>query len=95
MSKTIAIRVKNVLPYTLHQDRYIGETVRSIFDIMRFTDTENVPGILIFIDFKTAFDTLEWSYFLRCLNAFNFGFDFINWVKTFYQNIQSCTINNG
>ena len=32
---------------------------------------------------------------MRCLNAFNFGSDFINWVKTFYQNIQSCTINNG
>ena len=102
MSNTIAIRVKNVLPYIIHQnqtgyvkDRYIGETVRSIFDIMEFADTENVPGILIFIDFKKAFDTLEWSYLLRCLNAFNFGSDFINWVKTFYQNIQSCTINNG
>ena len=103
MSKTIAIRVKNVFPYIIHQnqtgyvkDRYIGETVRSIFDIMEFTDTENVPGILIFIDFKKAFNTLEWSYMylLRCLNAFNFGSDFINWVKT-YQNIHSCTINNG
>ena len=102
MSKTIAIRVKNVLPYIIHQnqtgyvkDRYIGETVRSIFDVMAFTDTENVPDLLIFIDFKKAFDTLQWSYLLRCLNAFNFGSDFINWVKTFYQNIQSCTINNG
>ena len=41
MSKVIAVRIKNVLPYIIHhnqtgfiKDRYIGETVRSIFDIM-------------------------------------------------------------
>ena len=26
--------------------------MRSTFDIMEFTDSENIPGILIFIDFK-------------------------------------------
>ena len=41
------------------KDRYIGETVRSILGVMEFTDKENIPGILIFIDFKKAFDTLE------------------------------------
>ena len=29
------------------------------------------------------------------MKAFNFGPDLINWVRTFYQNIQSCVINNG
>ena len=69
--------------------------MRSIFDIMEFTDNENIPGILIFIDFRKAFDTLEWHYLFSCLKAFNFGPDLINWVRTFYQNIQSCAINNG
>ena len=102
ISKVIAARVKNVLPSIIHhnqtgyvKDRYIGETVRSIFDIMEFTDYENIPGILIFIDFRKAFDTLEWRYLFSCLKAFNFGPDLINWVRTFYQNIQSYVINNG
>ena len=102
ISKVIAVRVKNVLPNIIHhnqtgyvKDRYIGETVRSIFDIMEFTDTENTPDILIFIDFKKAFDTVEWHYLFDCLKAFNFGPDLINWVKTFYRNIESCVINNG
>ena len=30
-----------------------------------------------------------------CLEAFNFGPDLSRWVKTFYENIQSCIINNG
>ena len=43
ISKVIAARVKNVLPSIIHhnqtgyvKDRYIGETVRSIFDVMEF-----------------------------------------------------------
>ena len=69
ISKVIAVRVKNVLPSIIHhnqtgyvKDRYIGETVRSIFDIMEFTDPENIPGILIFIHFEKAFDTVKWHY---------------------------------
>ena len=77
------------------KDRHIGETVRSIFDIMEFTDNGNIPGILIFIGFKKAFDTVKWHYLFDCLQAFNFGPDLINWVKTFHRNIESCVINNG
>ena len=80
MSKVIATRIKNVLPSIVHlnqtgfiKDRYIGETVRSIFDIMDFTVEENIPGLLIFIDFQKAFDSLEWNFLLRCLESFNFG----------------------
>jgi mannosylglycoprotein endo-beta-mannosidase len=62
---------------------------------MEFTDKENIPGILIFIDFRKAFDILEWHYLFSCLKAFNFGPHLIHWVRTFYQNIQSCVISNG
>ena len=58
-------------------------------------DKENIPGILIFIDFQKALDSLEWNYLFCCLEAFNFGPMFIHWVETFYHNIQSCVINNG
>ncbi|KAL9982663.1 hypothetical protein ACROYT_G004734 [Oculina patagonica] len=102
MSKVIASRIKNVLPEIIHhnqtgyvKDRFIGETIRSIYDVMDYTVEENIPGLMIFIDFKKAFDSVEWDFLLKCLEAFNFGPDFIRWVKTFYKNIQSCTINNG
>ena len=104
MSKVIATRLQNVLPQIIHHNQtgfvkdrymYIGETVRSIFDIMDFTAEENFPGLMIFIDFQKAFDTIEWCYLQRCLESFNFGPEFIRWVMTFYNNIQSCVINNG
>ena len=60
------------------KDRYIGETVRSIFDIMDYTENKNIPGLLIFIDFRIAFDTLEWNLLFSCLDVFNFGRDFFS-----------------
>ena len=102
MSKVIATRIKNVLPNIIHhnqtgyvKDRYIGETIRSVFDIMDFTAKKSIPGLMIFIDFEKAFDNVEWEFLRYCLESFNFGPDFIHWVKTFYRNIQSCVINNG
>ena len=102
MSKDIATRIKNVLPNIILynqtgfiEDRYIGETVRSIFDIMDFTAKQDIPGLLIFIDFRKAFDSLERNFLQRCLESFNFGPNFIRWLMNFHKNIQSCVINNG
>ena len=102
MSKVIAARVKKVLPSIIHynqtgyvKDRFIGEAMRSIFDIMDFTAKENIPGLLLFIDFQKAFDSVEWEFLIEGLKKINFGRDFLQWVKTFYNSIQSCVINNG
>ena len=102
MSKVIAARVKKVLPSIIHynqtgyvKDRFIGEAMRSIVDIMDFTDKENIPGSLLFIDFQKAFDSVEWEFLIESLKKFNFGRDFLQWMKTFYNIIQSCFINNG
>ena len=62
---------------------------------MDLTDKENMPGLLIFIDFEKAFDSLEWNFLYNCLDVFNFGPNFKRWIKTFYANIKSCVVNNG
>ena len=62
---------------------------------MDYTRIKNLPGILLFIDFEKAFDSLEWTFLEKCLNQFGFGPDFIRWVNIFYKDIQSCVINNG
>ena len=102
ISKVIANRIKRVLPSIIHhnqtgyiKDRFIGETVRSILDVMDFSKKEDLPGLLIFIDFQKAFDTLEWNFLSQCLSSFNFGPDFMRCIRTFYKSIQSCVINNG
>ena len=50
---------------------------------------------MIFVDFQKAFDTVLWCYLQHCLEPFNFGPEFIRWVMTFYNKVQSCVICNG
>ena len=54
-----------------------------------------IPGLLLFIDFEKAFDTIEWNFMRKVLEHFGFGCSLINWVNLFYSDIQSCIINNG
>ena len=101
-SKAIATRIVKILPEIIHSNqtgyvsgRYIGEAARSILDVMEYTKTVNIPGILLFIDFEKALDSLEWNFMFKCLETFGFGHSLIRWVETFDSNISSCIINNG
>ena len=40
--------------------RSIGENVRLIDRIITYAESQNTPGILLFIDFEKTFDTSEW-----------------------------------
>ena len=74
VTKAIAIRMERVLPKIIHSSqagyvkgRYIGESIRTITDIMSFTKTQNIPGLAVFLDFEKAFDSMEWNYLQKCL----------------------------
>ena len=63
-SKAIAKRMESLLPRLVHsdqtgfvKDRYIGENIRFISDIMEQTRKDNIPGIFVSLDFSKAFDT--------------------------------------
>ena len=101
-AKAIAKRLEQVLPDLIHPDqtgfvkgRYIGENIRLITDVMEATKTHNLTGILTSLDFRKAFDSLEWPFIMKTLDSFNFGGDIKSWVNTFYLNIESTVINNG
>ncbi len=42
--------------------RYIGENIRLLLDVMEYCDKTNESGILLFLDFQKAFDSLEWKF---------------------------------
>ena len=102
ISKTIASRISNVLPKLIHGDqtgyvkgRYIGQNIRLIQDIMKITSLENLPGMAIFIDFKKAFNSVNWDFLTKVLETFNFGPHIRKWINVLYTDITSCVINNG
>jgi hypothetical protein len=54
-----------------------------MFDLIERAEEENIPGILLLLDFEMAFDTVEWSFLLKTLDCLGFGKDLCSWVKTF------------
>ena len=72
LAKVIATRIGSVLPKLIHPDqtgfikgRFIGQNVRLLNDLLEYTDVQKIPGILLFIDFEKAFDTIEWPFWSR------------------------------
>ena len=95
-------RIKKVIPSIISDDqtayvksRYIGQNIRLIQDIIEHNKINNSSGILMFIDFEKAFDSLEHSFLFETLKKFNFGNDFIKWIKTLYTSSSVCVKNNG
>ena len=77
------------------KDRFIGENLRLIDSVIKYTAAKDIPGLLLFLDFEKAFDSLEWPFIHKTLEHFGFGPTLIKWVKVFYCNIESFILNNG
>ena len=64
-SKAIASRIKTFLPKLISDDqtgflkgRCISENIRLLDIVIKYTEGRKIPGLLLFIDFEKAFDTL-------------------------------------
>ena len=101
IAKSIASRIKKTLKTIINSDqsgyvpdRYIGENINRILNMLELTDNE-MPGILMLVDFQKAYDCLDWEFIDKALKFFNFGESLRSWIKTLYNDISSCTTNNG
>ena len=66
-----------------------------ISDILEHCQNLNIPGIALFLDFKKAFDSIEWDFLIKALETFGFGNMLVKWIKTVYTKPESCVTNNG
>ena len=101
-SSCIANRIKKTLSILIHESqkgfmsgRFIGENIRLLYDIMLYTDINDIPGLLLLIDFEKAFDSISHDFIMQALDYFNFGNDIKAWVKLFYEDAFSCVLVNG
>jgi len=68
-------------------NRYIGDNIRLIYDLISYLYRENKPGLLLCLDFEKAFDSVDWKFMFKVLRAFGFGPDICQWISTFYKDI--------
>lgn len=102
LAKCLALRLKKVIQNLIHpdqtgflKDRFIGDNIRRLLEVMDYYEKENLPGLIFIADFQKAFDTISWNFIYQCLKTYNFGANFIKWIHVLYQNPCSRIINNG
>ena len=102
LTKALAQRLQKVIHKIINPDqvgyikgRYIGENIRIIFDLLTHCEEEKIEAYIAQIDFEKAFDSIEWPFLFKTLEMFNFGDNFIKWIRILYTDIHACVGNNG
>ena len=62
---------------------------------MVYTENENIPGLLVLIDFEKAFDSMSWSFIYKVLQFFGFGNTIIDWVKILNNDFKAAVLQCG
>ena len=99
ISGVIAERINSVLGLIInHQQcgfvkgRYIGECIRTTYDIMEWANNNKKVGLLLLIDFEKAFDSVSFDFIVKALRFFGFKDNIVKWVETLLHNF-TATIN--
>ena len=74
---------------------YIGQNIATIMDLIYFTQDENIPAVVISVDFENTLNTLDWPFMYQCLDKSNFIPLIKQWVKILFTVIKTCVTNNG
>ena len=53
--------------------KYIGSNIRTIADVIHYCETDQLDGILMALDLRNAFNTVELKFVYEALREFNFG----------------------
>lgn len=72
LTKLLAIRLQKVVHKVVKDDqvayiknRYIGENIRTLIDLIQYTNERIVPGVVLLLDFEKAFDSISWNFIRR------------------------------
>ena len=79
-SSIIILSLQTVLPKIIHHNQHayvkgrtINDTIRTMDDILVYTERYGINGKMLAVDFQKAFDSVNRNFLLRTLAAFNFG----------------------
>lgn len=101
-AKCMASRLGGVIPKLVSPDqtgfvagRFIGVNLRNTQDIIDTCSRSEEGGLIVSLDYASAFDTLDRIFLSKALNSCNFGPRFIQWVDLMYSGAKGCVVNNG
>ena len=102
IKKVLANRLKGALQEIIDEDqkgflsnRHIATNIRRVFNLIQYAESEDIPTVIISIDFQKCFDTIEIKSLVAGLKYFGFGLEFVRWTEVIYKNATACVINQG
>ena len=75
--------------------RYIGESIRILYDILFQSYGDQTNSQLLLIDFEKAFDSVSHSFLWNVLQLFGFGPNFVKWCQLLYKDANSRILLHG
>ena len=100
--KAIANRMEPAMKHIIDHDqrgflksRRISSNIRMIFELMNFTERNNISSFILNLDFQKCFDRIEFCAIKGALKFFGFAEYIQNWTDIMYTEYQVNTQNNG
>ena len=76
-------------------ERFIGESTRLVYDLMHHVESDDLPGLLVQIDFEKVFDSISWGFLYQVLEYFAFDKELIEWINLFNNDINAFVLKCG
>jgi exonuclease III len=102
ITKALAIKVSKVLNSIIDKSqtayipgRSVADNLRSNFYMKKYCRQHKIDSVLISLDAKKAFDSVDHKYIENTLKAYGFGEGFVDIFKILYRNITAKILVNG
>jgi exonuclease III len=102
ITKALAMKISKVLDSIIDPTqtayvpgRSVSDNLRSNFFYKKKCEQENQKAVLVSLDAKKAFDSVDHDYIKETLRAYGFGPAFIRVFETLYNNISARVLING
>ena len=76
-------------------NRFIGEVTRTTYDIFHYAKENNLPGMILLIDFEKAFDSVSFKMIDSTLEMFGFGQYYREWIAILLKDFEACINTSG
>jgi hypothetical protein len=101
-TKCLTIRLEPVAARIIHKSqtvfikgRNIMNNVLALHEILHETKLKRKVGVVLKLDFEKAYDKVNWSFLLQCLNKSDFSDTWCEWIRMILHNgTVSVKLNN-
>ena len=101
-TRMLAIRVRSVIDAVIERDqhafiqgRYLGNSLLDLFSLASAALENDEENLIISLDIEKAFDSVNWTFLYKLLEAYGFPEVFISWIQMLHVGKELRVFNNG